>query len=462
MSEILFRYERLEPTTWAYLSALLIVALFFKFNRIWSTRNLDLVLLLLLAPGLLSVRYGIENASAVIEQLGYWWLFGINGLLLVRAFVDSAMVRRPLLEPNMNAPGMAFLAVTLFFFLMANVITGEADKSDLRSVQRAEHLSDGTASRVESSTLETHGPGNPLFFSLPAIFTERIMGEKAARPLVQPIAEDRAKRNAQERATATDRDEWKEGTTETQQFTTGQVVTAKVTAILSQMMIVLGMVLIGARHFGNISMGIAPAMLYLLLPYTAMWAGSSTHLLPAALMVWAVYTYRRPMLSGVFLGLAFGTIYYPVFLLPLWISYYWRKGFWRLLIGLAIALLALIVTQISTSTDLAMFAERMQQLLGIHWPQTENLSGAWHYWNPVYRWPILAAFLGLSLLSMPLWPSVKNLGTLLSGSAAIMLGVQFWHAHTGGLALAWYLPLLLLMIFRPNLEERVAANAVRG
>ena len=41
-----------------------------------------------------------------------------------------------------------------------------------------------------------------------------------------------------------------------------------------------------------------------------------------------------------------------------------------------------------------------------------------------------------------------------------MLGVQFWHAHSGGLALAWYLPLLLLVVFRTNVEDRDALSYV--
>ena len=45
MDEILTGYEVNQPT-WFYLSFLLITAVFFKFGRIWSLRNLDLVLLL--------------------------------------------------------------------------------------------------------------------------------------------------------------------------------------------------------------------------------------------------------------------------------------------------------------------------------------------------------------------------------------------------------------------------------
>jgi hypothetical protein len=60
------------------------------------------------------------------------------------------------------------------------------------------------------------------------------------------------------------------------------------------------------------------------------------------------------------------------------------------------------------------------------------------------------------MATLAIWPVPKNLGTLLSCSAAILLGSQFWKAHNGGLFMAWFLPALLLAVFRPNLENRVA------
>jgi len=77
----------------------------------------------------------------------------------------------------------------------------------------------------------------------------------------------------------------------------------------------------------------------------------------------------------------------------------------------------------------------------------------------VYRIPVLAAFAALAF-AFALWPAQKNLGTLMSCSAAVMLGTQFWHAYGGGLYLAWFLPLLLMTIFRPNLEDRVALSVL--
>jgi hypothetical protein len=58
MSEILFHYHKVHPATWVYLSSLLTIGLFFKFNRFWSVRNVDLLLLILLAPGMLLVHFG--------------------------------------------------------------------------------------------------------------------------------------------------------------------------------------------------------------------------------------------------------------------------------------------------------------------------------------------------------------------------------------------------------------------
>ena len=94
MQNILIDYEML-PTTWFYVSSLLIIGIFFKFQRFFSIRNLDLVGLLTFSPGLLLVAYG-QTAW------GYAWVFFIGALFLVRLLVDQILVRRPLLEPNLE------------------------------------------------------------------------------------------------------------------------------------------------------------------------------------------------------------------------------------------------------------------------------------------------------------------------------------------------------------------------
>ncbi|TWT85563.1 hypothetical protein Pla123a_03700 [Posidoniimonas polymericola] len=467
MGEVLFQYKRVDPTTWAYLSSLLAIALFFKFNRFWSVRNFDLLLVILLAPGLLCIKLGLEkNATGAdgfgIEMFGYIWLFSVNALLLLRMLLDSAMVRRPLLESNLTVGGLSFLTASLLLFLTANVINGTPEKADIFAAQRAEHVRNVETSDVENRVLETHGPGFTLFFFLPHISTQTVMGNE---PVAPAESSDGLGDGFNDGAPGGDASAEQSGD-QPPPISTAQRVTAKIMAIFSQMMIVLGMVLVAARHFDNMRMGIAAATLYLLLPYTAMWTGAVTQALPGALLVWAVLWYRRPLVSGALIGALCGSIYYPIFLTPLWIAFYWNRGLARFLIGFGVSIGVLVVVLLFTSFDVTgfrpdVFTDRLTQMFGVFWPRMDDQDGVWHYWNAVYRLPVIMTFLCLSV-SFLVWPSQKNLGTLLSCSAALMIGTQFWHAHSGGMALAWCLPVMLLTIFRPNLEDRVAVDVVYG
>ena len=430
MSDILFQYYRVNPTTWFYLSSLLSIALFFKFNRLWSVRNLDLIGLILLAPGLLAVEYGGYKASAAVQQMGFLWIFTVSAALLVRMLFDSLMVRRPLLEPNLSVGGLTFLGVSLLVFLLANVITTRPQRDDLAGAAAATRLETRDA-EVDADQLTRLGPGYPLLFLLPQLSTQRIFPADTAADGSQEAAE-----------------------------TTRRLLhetTARVMAILSQLAIVSGMIAIGCLHFENVRLGIAAAVLYLLLPYTALMTGRVDHALPGALVVWAIAAYRRPLVSGSLIGLAIGTIYYPVFLLPLWCSFYWERGIRRFLLGIGAALLLLVVALWFTSPSTAIFVGQLRQMFGWIFPNEVSLEGFWAlpFNDAVFRLPVLAAFVAM-MATLAIWPAPKNLGTLLSCSAAVLLGSQFWKAHNGGLFMAWYMPLLLLAVFRPNLENRVA------
>lgn len=496
MNEILFQYHRPNPTTWVYISTLLSIGLFFKFNRFWSIRNLDLILVLLLAPGLVMANYGLamraaaearlsaqpyaefstppsndsggfetlgeeaslpatpsptpadpdldplgsetegfsdssdarkdttdvvagdgeeENPSGAaastaerdqqkgerVERLGYIWLFITSAMLFVRLMTDPTMVRRPLLEPNLSVGALIFTCCSLFFFLMANVVT---------------------STPIANEDPSRFGPGYRLLYRVPEV------------PVTQLLEDDTP---AEEKP--------------------GDVVfgaTAKVMAILSQLAIVIGIILIGYRHFDNIRIAVGAAAFYLLLPYTAQMTGRVDHVLPAALLVWAVYFYRQPLVAGVFIGLA-GVVYYPLFLLPLWLSFYWHRGKMRFLTGFAIAMGCLVLALMVFYGVGDEFGTAFGRMFGIQWPVTEGLAGFWNYYPSIYRLPLLAAFFVLSF-SFALWPAQKNLGTLMCCTAAVMVAAQFWHRFHGGTYMAWYLPLLLLTIFRPNLEDRVA------
>ncbi|MEM7479352.1 MAG: hypothetical protein AAF483_30580, partial [Planctomycetota bacterium] len=110
------------------------------------------------------------------------------------------------------------------------------------------------------------------------------------------------------------------------------------------------------------------------------------------------------------------------------------------------------------------FTENIFAMLGLWLPRMEGLEGIWSakYGFPAeFRVPTLVACLLLSA-SFAFWPPRKTLGSLMCGTAAIMLAIQFWHGFGGGLYMAWFLPFILLTIFRPNLDDRIATNVVRA
>jgi len=97
----------LDPEVWLYLSLLGCVTLFFKFSRLWSVRNLDLLLLFVLVPGMML----IVGSQARPPWSAFIWLFLGSGAWLVRCLLDLGLVRRPLLEPNLSASGLLCLSI---------------------------------------------------------------------------------------------------------------------------------------------------------------------------------------------------------------------------------------------------------------------------------------------------------------------------------------------------------------
>ena len=421
MQGILVDYS-LNPTTWAYLSALLTIGIYFKFYRFWSVRNLDLVGLIAFSPGLLLVYHGLAHELGGWEPFwddwvkwGYIWLFSVGAFFLVRLLLDPVMVRRPLLEPNLSASGLTFTGAALLVFLMANVAAS-------RPAQRLEHV------LARQETTAQRSPGHAVFYSFASA------SAKALNPF------DTANQGSAARASMRG------------------AATARTVAILAHMAVVIGLVVIGYRHFDSIQTGVAVASLYLLLLYTSQLTARVDHAVPAALLVWAVAAYRRPLFGGICLGLAAGLIFYPLFLLPLWCSFYWRRGLPRFAVGVAVGLAAMVLWLMLASDSLP---ADVKQMVGVTSFFLEGAAGFWECYRDesAYRIPVIAAFVALSA-GLALWPAQKNLGTLLSCSAAVMLGSQFWHTYQGGIYMSWYLPLLVLTIFRPNLEDRVALTAV--
>lgn len=402
MELFLHGYNVNEPT-WFYLSLLLIVAVYFRFTRLFSLRNLDLLLLLSASPGLIFVN--AESPAA--QSLGHAWLFVIACLFLLRLFLDPLFHRRPYLGQNLNAQGLGFLCFAVFAFLMTRAITDSLPETTHETVQRAGALISRTATdpSVARERPPSAGPAAPLI----------------AAP-VNFVFEDLA---------------------------------ARILAILAHAAVVTGLWFVGRNLFADKGLGLAMATLYLLLPCTAYNVGEFNHVLPAALIVWAFVYYRKPVVSGILLGLACGTVLFPVFLLPIWAAYYGRRGGGRFVLALSGVTIVLLASLAFTSIDSSSFLRKTIgsiNVLLVAFSNTEVSAGFWHNadYLSVYRLPVMVAYF-IMLIVMTIWPRRRTVEVLLAQSAAAIIGTQLWYTQHGGVYLLWYLPLVLMVVFRPRL-----------
>src|SRR6516225_6860232 len=287
---IFFDFNLPNGTTWFYFSFLLAVALFFKFSRLLSIRNWDVVTMFLLVPGFLLLQearpkplpqhlekntdlalvrlvstsggqIGMVPATSLsgvgvlvqadnpglyagrILWFGYLWLLVGSAYFLIRCFIDLILVSRPALSPNLSFGGLAWLGGALFICLVAVAYRPE----------RTQH----SANPATVPAISKAEPQNPVGRESPGM---KLLQDTFAY--------------------------W---------------LTARTFALLCHVAVVVGLIFIGARYFQDVAAGMAAATFYLMLPYTGLYVGQVDHVWPAALMVWSLAAYRLPMLAGLLL-----------------------------------------------------------------------------------------------------------------------------------------------------------------
>ncbi|MEO1983984.1 MAG: hypothetical protein ABGZ24_26010, partial [Fuerstiella sp.] len=145
-----FLFVIVESPTWLLYVTLLLTAIFFRFSRLLTVRNLDLVLLLLLSTALvvsasskrddlasagpasqaaqLQTLDGDESQSTPLGPLNRFSSFivlALSVLLIVRLTFDESLTRRPRLEQNLNQAALTFLFFPAFTILMTGVFLKE-------------------------------------------------------------------------------------------------------------------------------------------------------------------------------------------------------------------------------------------------------------------------------------------------------------------------------------------------
>ncbi|WZO99142.1 hypothetical protein EP7_000740 [Isosphaeraceae bacterium EP7] len=398
--------------SWLFLTLLACLTLFFKFSRVWSIRNLDLFLMFALAPGIMQL---VANPSGHPWQ-AYVWLFVGSTLWLARCVLDLILTRRPMLEPNLNAAGLACVAVGLLGMMVVETVSLPMDEGTARNPADPSAKSGHVSATVDSPRAKAN------------LHSESVGEVLKLAPLPGSMKRELP-----------------------------QVILRRVLASLAHLGMVAALIFVGWKHFDRPITGLAIAACYLLTPYTRIAIVDSGQLVPAALIVTAVACYTRPMISGSLIGLASGWMPACLGLIALWAGFYRGRGSGRFLL-MSLVVLFLCATMGLMFPPLAHWAQafgaRNLSEAGLLSDGSDAPAGSfWSGIDPSYRQPVLIAYLALVLVTS-FYPAEKNLGELIALSGALLVATQFWYLDEGGTLVILYLPVILLMMFRPNLSNK--------
>lgn len=240
--------------------------------------------------------------------------------------------------------------------------------------------------------------------------------------------------------------------------------TNKYAAVACHTLLVAHLILIGWLHFRQVNMGVSAALLYLLMPYTAVLFMNLSQVMVSLFVVMAITWYRLPAVAGLLMGIGAGLGLYPIFLMPAWVGFYFKRGHRRFLISFLCVFVGFAAFWV-WSTGWAKAWEYIWSLADWQfWATDKNKILADGLWNTIalnraYRIPLFIIFAAL-IITSGLWPHRKNLGQLITWSVVLTLGVQFWYADAGGSYILWYLPLIALQMVRPSLTHLEAVQIV--
>lgn len=197
-----------------------------------------------------------------------------------------------------------------------------------------------------------------------------------------------------------------------------------------------------------------------------------SHIVPASVTLVAFRYLDKPPAAGALLAAAAAFGFYPAFMFPTWLGYYWgdsRRAALRFTIGFSVVCLVVGVWVLLASRPadgLGLVATIVRDTLG---HQTDpNVYGRtpfgfWGQQTGVWRWlfqpltgqsamlsPFFMLYCAFLTLTAMLARNVGLVGLALLTSA-VALGANLWKIHATGAYLAWYYPFLLIGVLGPGI-----------
>ena len=191
-----------------------------------------------------------------------------------------------------------------------------------------------------------------------------------------------------------------------------------------------------------------------------------SHFAPSALVLTAFMLRRRPILSGLLLAAGAGLLFWPAFLFPLWLGWwFWRdrRSSLRFAAGFAIggALILALVVLAARGSDESPVRLFLESTLEHQEGSGEREYGASRhsFWGThprvasIFHTPLFGTtslfkptFLAFAALCFAAAFWVRNKGAAQFAALIAMLasGIQLWKTHANGTYVGWYLGLLLI------------------
>lgn len=399
MSSVFLQLDQPGSAVWLYTCGTVAIAVFFQFTRPLLLRNWDLLGLFLFTPGFLLIEDSRREGNPAERIAGYGWLLFASAVWFVRCLLDAGIVRRPLVAPNLTPPGLFWLAGAILLGLCVSTLSKP-------------------------------------------ISLDPVSQRPQVREGIEPTPITAAPQESRVQASAPD---------------TTRFWVARILAVGCQIALTFLLVRICVRHFQDITTAAVAAALYLLLPVTGYQFDQSNQVWPTALLLGAILSYRNPTAAGLFLGLAVGTSFFPLVLIPAWVQFYHGRGSGRFIIWATAATGGSLLVSVPALALAGEFSLGLLQPLNLTDWQPWRVPTAESVWTGgrwVYRLPLFVAYVGFVATTV-VWPKVRNLGQLIAVSAAVLIGIQFWFADRGGVYVLWYAPLLILMVLRPTTTDLV-------
>lgn len=446
-------------TLWIFLLVTLVVG--FDFDSLKHPRHVDLALMLLLGAAFFDIIALVRHLQSPFWLRILWWMFdlivAVTSLVGVRAIWRVYHPFDRPWRPNLCRRALATLAVLMVMLDLSAAVAREPDD--------AGYFANLGAQRLRERMLLPYGDplltGSPGAAYGPLLYVAHIPFQWLVDPIhLNPISSPSPPLGSDS------------------QYRLPSPLATQLCAIAFLLFGAWALFAAGAR-FGSRELGWALVALFCGSAFVVGMGGDEyfiggvtyvSHLAAPALTTAAFVALGAPFAAGVLLVAAAGVGFYPAFLAPAWLGYYWyqRRAAGRFVLGMSVSATVVIIFVLLCSRPAGgrgLIGTILWDTLGHHTDPAGYGSSPFSFWGQRSGWqgwmihPLLGTS-GLTAPAMLLFVAFaasaffitrgRGAQALALVSAAVVIGATLVKIHPTGGYVAWFYPFLLLGLFLPS------------